>query len=79
VMGGYSRWNVLGDHMLSTVMAGYFRKPPVVVPGLLMQEAEAIWHDWNPFIWAVIRKRGLFGGHFRPSGDDDVGGIQVQR
>jgi tRNA(adenine34) deaminase len=77
VMGGYSKWNVLGDDTLSTVMAGYFRKPPVVVAGLLMQEAEAVWRDWNPLIWTVIRKRGLFGGHFHPSGDDDAADIQA--
>ena len=79
LMGGYTRWNVLGDDQLSTVMAGYIRKPPLVVPGLLMQEAEAVWHDWNPLIWRAIRKRGVFGGHFRRSGDaatmaDDVEG-----
>lgn len=82
LMGGYSRWNVLGDDKLSTVMAGYFRKPPVVVAGLLMQEAEAVWRDWNPLFWSVIRKRGVFGGHFHRSHDtrctaDDMDGVQV--
>jgi len=77
LMGGYSRWNVLGDDQLSTVMAEYIRKPPVVVAGLLRQEAEAVWHDWNPLIWRIIKKRGVFGGHFPASGDapcavDDV-------
>jgi len=57
LMGRYSRWNILGDDQLSTVMAGYIRKPPVVIAGLFMQEAEAVWHDWNPFIWRVIKKR----------------------
>ena len=79
LMGGYSRWNVLGDDKLSAVMAGYFRKPPVVVAGLLMQEAEAVWRDWNPLIWAVIKKRGVFGGHFHhdaPCAGDDIEAIQ---
>ena len=82
LMGGYSRWNVLGDDQLSMVMAGYIRKPPVVVAGLLMQEAEAVWHEWNPLIWRIIKKRGVFGGHFHRSGDapcaiDDVEGNEA--
>jgi len=63
-------------------MAGYFRKPPAIVPGLLMQAAEAVWRDWNPLIWVAIKKREVFGGHFHPSGDvlctsDDGDGIRT--
>lgn len=84
LMGGFSRWNVLDDARISTVMAGYFRKPPIVVPGLLMHEAEAVWRDWNPLIWSVIRKRGIFGGHFHGGGDaackavDDKGVLELE-
>jgi hypothetical protein len=26
------------------------------------EEAERIWHSWNPLIWAVIKRRGYLGG-----------------
>jgi tRNA(adenine34) deaminase len=63
-MGGYSKWNVLEDRGLSSATRGYYRKPPVVIPGLMMQEAERVWRNWNPIIWTVIKWRGLFGGEF---------------
>jgi tRNA(adenine34) deaminase len=78
LMGGFSRWNVLDDNTLSSAMMGHVPKPPEIVRGILMQEAEAVWQEWNPLIWAVIRKRGIFGGHFHRSGDDTcvAGGVQ---
>jgi tRNA(adenine34) deaminase len=78
LMGGFSRWNVLDDSTLSSVMMGYVPKPPEIVPGILMQEAEAVWREWNPLIWGIIRKRGIFGGHFDLSGDDTFvdGGLE---
>jgi hypothetical protein len=59
-------------------MMGYVPKPPKIVPGILMGEAEAVWREWNPLIWGVIRKRGIFGGHFDLSGDDTFvdGGLE---
>jgi len=78
LMGGFSRWNVLDDKNLSSVMMGYVPKPPEIVPGILMQEAEAVWHEWNPLIWGVIRKRGVFGGRFHRSGDDTCGDGDAQ-
>jgi tRNA(adenine34) deaminase len=63
-MGGYSKWNVLGDHGMSSATRGYYRKPPVVITGLMMAEAEKVWRNWNPIIWTVIKWRGLFGGQF---------------
>lgn len=59
-MGGHSRWNVLDDEALSSRMSGYFRKPPAVLSGVLSQEAERVWREWNPLVWAVIKKRGVF-------------------
>jgi tRNA(adenine34) deaminase len=67
-MGGYSKWNVLGDRGLSSATRGYYRKPPAVVAGLMMQEAEKVWRNWNPIIWTVIKWRGLFGGPFAGAG-----------
>jgi len=60
LMGGYSRWNVVGDAGLSNVMPEAFGQPTEVILGLLAQEAEQVWRDWNPLIWAIIRRRGCF-------------------
>jgi tRNA(adenine34) deaminase len=67
-MGGYSKWNVLEDGGMSSATRGYYRKPPVVVTGLMMQEAEKVWRNWNPIMWTVIKWRGLFGGQFARAG-----------
>jgi len=64
VMGGFSRWNVLGDRKLSSAMPVYFRRPPEIVTGLLAQEAEKVWSDWRPILWKIIKLRGCFvSGH----------------
>jgi tRNA(adenine34) deaminase len=67
-MGGYSKWNVLEDRSLSSATRGYYRKPPVVITGLMMREAEKVWRNWNPIMWTVIKWRGLFGGQFAGQG-----------
>lgn len=67
-MGGYSKWNVLEDRGMSRATRGYYRKPPIVITGLMMQEAEKVWRNWNPIIWTVIKWRGLFGGQFARAG-----------
>jgi tRNA(adenine34) deaminase len=60
VMGGFSRWNVLGDHRLSRAMPIYFRRPPEIVAGLLAQEAEMVWKECRPILWRLIKLRGCF-------------------
>jgi tRNA(adenine34) deaminase len=67
-MGGYSKWNVLEDCGLSSATRGYYRRPPIVITGLMMREAEKVWRNWNPIIWTVIKWRGLFGGEFVRAG-----------
>ena len=62
VMGGFSRWNVLGDRKLSTAMPIYFRRPPEILTGLLVEEAEEVWSNWRPLLWKLIKLRGCFGG-----------------
>ena len=69
LMGGYSKWSVLGDREISTVMPETFSKPPEVVAGVMRHEAEQVWRNWNPLIWGIIRYRGCFGAdhdHTRP-------------
>jgi tRNA(adenine34) deaminase len=63
LMGGSSRWDVLGDALLSAQMPEAFGKAPEVVAGVLRREAEKVWWRMNPLIWGVIRLRGVFGGH----------------
>src|SRR6476469_6609395 len=46
-MGGFSKWNVLGDDQISKVMPEAFGDIPELVPGLLLDEAEKVWRDWN--------------------------------
>jgi hypothetical protein len=52
VMGGFTRWNVLGDPLLARTMPVFFSQPPEVVSGLLAYDAEAAWRAWNPVLWA---------------------------
>jgi tRNA(adenine34) deaminase len=70
LMGGHSRWNVLGDPVLSTSMPEVFGAAPIVVAGVLRSEAEKVWWRMNPLVWGVIRMRGVFGGSApEPSAD----------
>lgn len=62
LMGGFSKFGVVRDNVMSDVMPEFFGDPPEVVAGLLAEEAEQAWSDFNPIIWAVIRYRGCFGG-----------------
>ncbi len=61
LMGGHSRWNVLGDHAVSNIMPEAFGQAPQVVAGILQEEAERVWREWNPLIWRIIKHRGCFG------------------
>jgi len=61
-MGGFSRWNVLRDEVLSSKMREAFGGVPKVIEGVLAHEAEEIWRTWNPIIWKVIQRRGCLEG-----------------
>jgi len=60
LMGGSSRWNVLGDEVLSSTMPEVFAPPPSLSAGLLSKEAARVWRRWNPVVWGIIRLRGIF-------------------
>ena len=62
IMGGFSRWKLLQDKKLSTVIPEIFGRPPFVAGGVLQREAETVWHDWHPLVWKLIKFRGCFGG-----------------
>jgi tRNA(adenine34) deaminase len=61
LMGGDSKWDVLGDKDMSRVMPEAFGEAPEVVRGFMRREAGKAWREWNPLIWGVIRYRGCFG------------------
>jgi tRNA(adenine34) deaminase len=62
VMGGHSRWNILGDSALCAHMPELFDEAPKVVAGLLRKEAERVWWRASWLVWGIIRLRGVFGG-----------------
>lgn len=61
MMGGFSKWNVLGDNEISNVMPQVFGDTPEISAGLMYREAAAVWRDWNPIFWLGIRFRGCLG------------------
>ena len=75
MMGGVSKWNVLRDTELSNAMPEVFGPVPEVVFGLMQEEAERIWHSWNPLIWAVIKHRGYLGGRGADAGSTTLRAI----
>ena len=61
LMGGHSRWNILGDLELSKELPEVFGRPPAIVDGLLEGEAAAAWREWHPLDWAMLRHRKVIG------------------
>jgi tRNA(adenine34) deaminase len=61
IMGGHTRWTILGDHILSRRMPFYFSSPPVVVENVCSAEAEKVWSDHRPLMWKLIKGRGILG------------------
>jgi tRNA(adenine34) deaminase len=76
VMGGMSKWNILRDDHMASRMPQIFAAAPEVVSGVLLQEAQQAWRDWNPLAWEMIKLRGLLTEppphgdhvHVQPSG-----------
>jgi tRNA(adenine34) deaminase len=62
VMGGFSKWKLLQDRELSSELPVVFGRPPAIAAGVLEGEAEAVWRDWHPLIWRIIKARGYLGG-----------------
>ncbi len=69
IMGGLSRWNILGDEKLSETMPEVFAPPPIVVPEFLSEEAEATLLRISPVMWAFIREGGLLDARMRRLAD----------
>ena len=75
MMGGFSKWNVLGDNEISNVMPEVFGDKPEVAAGLHYREAAAVWRKWNPVFWLGIRFRGCLAD---PAQDDAAVTLQVR-
>jgi tRNA(adenine34) deaminase len=61
-MGGVSKWNILRDEALSKRLPQAFDAVPEVVSGVLSDEAEQAWRDWNPVLWEIMKSRGVLIG-----------------
>jgi tRNA(adenine34) deaminase len=60
VMGGVTRWNILGDEHLSDKLPEVFAPPPVIVREMIGAEADALLRETAPLMWAASRWRELF-------------------
>ena len=60
VMGGHSRWNILRDATLSSVMPEVFAPPPYVLGGCLCEEVRKLFRSQHPLAWHVIEGRRIF-------------------
>ncbi len=76
MMGGLSKWNVLGDNEISNVMPEVFGDAPEVAAGLQYREAAAVWRKWNPVFWLGISFRGCLAD---PAKDDAHLTLQVRQ
>src|SRR5450759_3687653 len=59
IMGGASRWNILGDRTLSDAMPEVFAPPPVLLAEFLSEEGTATLRRSSPLAWASMRARGF--------------------
>ncbi len=59
-MGGVSKWSVLTDRDLSHAMPEVFDPPPEIIAGFMAREVEQTLLRWNPVVWEIIMRRGLF-------------------
>src|SRR2546430_17582064 len=54
LMGGDSKWDVLGDTDMSREMPEAFGEAPEVVRGLMRREAANVWRELNPLIRGLV-------------------------
>jgi tRNA(adenine34) deaminase len=60
VMGGYSRWSILSDSGLSSVLPEVFAPPPKLQFGLLSDQVRQVFRKRHPLVWRVIEARKIF-------------------
>ena len=77
IMGGASRWNILGDRKLSNRMPEVFAPPPDLVRDFMLEEAVASLYRNSPATWAFVRSRGLIGGDRVHASEESAGPVGV--
>jgi len=60
LMGGHSRWNILSDTRLSSVLPEVFAPPPFVIAGFMCEEVRKLFRSQHPLAWRVIEGRRIF-------------------
>jgi tRNA(adenine34) deaminase len=75
VMGGNSRWNILTDGGLSSILPEVFAPPPDVLSAYLHLEVQKVFQKRNPFIWEFLKARKIF---VDGSGDDRAGTLNAK-
>ena len=60
VMGGHSRWDILGDELLSSKMPEVFAPPPEIAVDFLSDEAADAFRRAAPIAWAYVCSRDCF-------------------
>ena len=79
IMGGVSRWNILGDRKLSDAMPEVFAPPPVLLTEFLSAEGDAALRRSSPLAWTFMRARGLLVTPSRHHAGDDHGHTGARR
>jgi tRNA(adenine34) deaminase len=78
IMGGMSRWNILGDRKLSETLPEVFAPPPDVVPDFLAEEAEVTLLQSAPFMWAFVREGGVLDARLQRLAGSEQAGKDVE-
>jgi tRNA(adenine34) deaminase len=60
VMGGISRWSILTDPGLSSILPEVFAAPPDVLPGCLQHQVQKLFRKRNPLAWELMKARKIF-------------------
>ncbi|WP_445219624.1 nucleoside deaminase [Bradyrhizobium sp. Pa8] len=60
LMGGHSRWDILRDTTLSSVLPEVFAPPPYVLAGCLCKEVRSLFRLQHPLAWHVVEGRRIF-------------------
>jgi len=60
VMGGISRWSILTDSGLSSILPEVFAAPPDVLPGCLQHQVQKLFRKRNPLAWEFMKNRKIF-------------------
>ena len=71
VMGGVSRWNILGDRVLSDTMPEVFAPPPALLADFLGEEGDAALRRSAPLVRSFMRSRGLLAAPSPQHGGGD--------